>query len=104
MSGLSLPQFKPVFCAKTDGTANTPLFIIPSIIAKELLIEFCSTIVPPFEDVTFVFAVTLKLRSSLFTIRGVSNIIFLTIESVIIFAYLIAPEVSLFCVDVAIEG
>ena len=74
--GLFIFQFCPLFCANIDGTALVPLFIIPSIIAKELLIEFCSVIVPPNDDVVFVKLVTLSNRSSLVIIRGVSKIVF----------------------------
>ena len=75
------------------------------MIAKELLIEFCSLIVPLKEDVILLLPLTtLSNLSSLVIIRGVSKIVFWTIKSEMILAYLIPPEVSIFCVLVACDG
>ena len=88
-----------------DGIADVPLFMIPSIIANELLIEFCSFIVPLKDDVTLLLPLTTLINfSSLVIIRGVSKMVFLTIKSEIILAYLIPPDVSLFWVLVAWDG
>ena len=103
-NGVDTPQFKSVFCAINDGIADEPLFIIPSIIANDELIFADSTSVPLTDEVIFVWEVTLINLSSLVIIRGVSKIIFLTINSEIILAYWIPPAVSLFWVVVAMDG
>ena len=102
-NGFNIPQFS-TFCPNNDLIELTPLATIPSIIPNELLIKFCWIVPPLNDDVTFVNPDTLKFFSSLKTIRGVSNIWFLTILSPIIFAYRIPAVVGALCVVVANDG
>ena len=104
LNGLSIPQFNPLFWAIAELIAPIPLLMICSIIANEELIADDSTLVPPNDSVTLLRPVTLINLSSFVIIRGVSNIMFWTIDSPITFEYRNPSLVSLLWVVVATDG